>query len=350
MSKVLLLTGGAGFIGHHTVEHILKNTDWKIVILDRLSYAGNLNRLSDIDVWDQERGRVQIVFHDFRAPISPSIEGMIKQNGKIDYIVHMGAETHVDRSIENPYPFLLSNVVGTVNMLEFAKRVEPDIYIQVSTDEVYGPTASMLSIPHSEQARHNPGNPYAASKAAAEDFCNAYRNTYGMRICVTNTMNNFGERQDREKFVPKTINAILKGEPIIVHVRQDSNDGTIFDTSSRCWLHARNHADALLYILERNSAAQYKYNIAGERADVYSMVVYIAAAVCETGKISKSIEEILQTVQFSDYHSFRPGHDMHYGLSGDLLARFGWKPPVEFLPSLYKTVEWYIQHADKWLV
>jgi dTDP-glucose 4,6-dehydratase len=330
----LLLTGGAGFIGHHTIEHILKNTDWEIVVMDRLTYAGNLNFLTDLEIWAKEGHRVSFVYHDFRSPIS---ETTIELIGPIDYIIHMGAESHVDRSIIDPIPFAESNVIGTVNLLNYAKEVKPKKFIYVSTDEVYGPAHrgpdGELHL-HREGEPHNPSNPYSASKSGAEAFCLAFFNTYGLPIIISNTMNNFGQRQNREKFVPKAINAAINGTPLILHCKKI--DGVIVDVSSRCWLHARNHADGLLFLL-RNGIPGEKYNITGEWASVADIADKVSIVV------GKPIIEM-----FEDFHSFRPGHDMHYGLDGTKMKNMGWVPPFNLDDSLERTVRWSMEHP-KWL-
>lgn len=330
MRKTVLLTGGAGFIGHHCVEHILKNTDWNVIILDRLTYAGNLNRLTQIDIWEKEHRRVRFVYHDLTAPISEMTNAII---GSVDYIIHLAAESHVDRSIKYPRPFAESNVLGTVTMLDYAKLVGCEKMIYVSTDEVYGPAIDGHL--HTEGEPHRPSNPYAASKSGAEAFCFAYWNTYNLPIVVSNTMNNFGQRQDIEKFVPKTLRAILRGEKVTLHCKKD-NEGHILDVSSRCWLHARNHADALLFLLKNGCVGEH-YNVVGKLADVGSVANMIARIA---GK------ELFP--DWVDFHSFRPGHDMHYGLNGRKLGQMGWKPPVDFEDSLAHTVEWTIGHPE-WL-
>lgn len=333
--KTVLLTGGAGFIGHHTVEHILKNTDWRIVIMDRLSYAGNLNRLTDMDIWETEGKRCKFIYHDFRAILERTIINLMP---RIDYIIHMGAETHVDRSITDPMPFVTSNVVGTVNMLNLGRSLGVNKFILVSTDEVYGPVPKMIDglMLHVEGDPHRPGNPYSASKAAAEDFARAYYNTYQLPVIITNTMNNFGERQDPEKFVPRTIHNILTGNDVVIHCKMDA-DGKVIDISSRCWLHARNHADALIYLLEHGDIGG-QYNITGELFTVEYMAQMIA------GFMGKDLHMV-----YEDFHSFRPGHDMHYGLDGTKLELLGWKPPINTMKSLQNTVEWTVKN-NRWLL
>jgi dTDP-glucose 4,6-dehydratase len=324
-----------GFIGSHLCEHLLKNTDWNITGLDRLTYAGDLSRLAAMDCWESEKQRVHFVYHDFRAPISLGVWHHIKSGfGDVDYLIHMGAESHVDRSIADPMPFAESNVIGTVNMLQFAKDAKVPRMIYVSTDEVYGPAIGGHL--HQEGEPHRPGNPYSASKAAAEDFCLAYHNTYGTPVLISNTMNNFGERQDIEKFVPRTLRALLLGQPVTIHVKKNET-GEVVDVSSRCWLHARNHADALLFLLEHGEPGE-RYNVAGVRLDV--------RAIAE--RISKFAGVDNPKFVFEDFHSFRPGHDMHYGLDSFKMTALGWVPPVPLDESLRNTVEWYMAHTD-WL-
>jgi len=659
--KRLLGTGFAGFIGHHTVEHVLKNTDWEIVIMDRLTYSGNLNFLTDLDIWEAERHRVKFVYHDFRAPISETTKMLI---GDIDYIIHMGAESHVDRSIEDPMPFAESNVIGTINMLNYAKEIKPEKFIYISTDEVYGPahyeesnnfkkgiskTPTKLHL-HKEGEPHFPSNPYSASKSGAEAFCYAYWNTYGIPVIITNcfdmetklitpdgvkgfddinegdlvwsydkgklvsteviekvkmpssgemvsiqkekinqvvtpnhrmfvktrhgkpakmselkevlanelkdmarcyvpltaewegdkpesrydfdtkilmslygwyvsegfelpgngvafaagskeqqdeiidllsiigvkgrvngrsvrcynkelkelmvesgkyaenkivpkyvreadkehirifydavikgdgninkrgnatvyytkslklaeqmleigmkigysvrlserytwnpfktkksksyivrfrldtacvereevktikydgdvwcvrtklgkvfvvrdgivslsgqTMNNFGERQNAEKFLPIVMNAAINDAPLTLHCKK-SEAGEIVDISSRCWLHARNHADGILFLLEHGISGEH-YNITGEWGSVKDIADKVASIV------GKPINYV-----FEDFHSFRPGHDMHYGLDGTKMKELGWNPPFNLDESLERTVKWTMEH------
>lgn len=334
MNKTVLLTGGAGFIGAHIVEHILKTTNWNLIILDRLSYAGNLNRLTDIDIWWECQDRVKFYYHDFKSQFNEGkVQQLLQLFGNVDYIIHNGANSHVDKSIEDPYPFVFDNVLGTVNMLELCKSLEYlEKFIYISTDEVFGPAIDRL---HTEDDPHKPSNPYSSSKAAGEDFCVAYHNTYNLPIIITNTMNIIGERQDSEKFVPKTLKSILNNDKVLIHCRKDI-EGNILDISSRCWLHARNQADGLTWLLE-NGIVGESYNIVGEKLNCYELAK----------KIANIIDKPLN-VQFEDFHSFRPGHDMHYGLDGSKLAQLGWVPPYSLDSSLEKTVKWMINNPQ-WL-
>ena len=185
--KRVLITGLAGFIGSHFCEHFLKNTDWDIVGVDCINYAGNLTRLTDMSIWEKEKHRVKFIWHDLRSPISPQIKQEI---GEIDYIIHMAAESHVDNSITDPMKFVMSNVVGTGNMLQYAREL-PNLkrFVYFSTDEVFGPIDVGT---HKENQRHAPGNPYSATKAGAEDLCLAFANTYKLPVVITNTMNVIG--------------------------------------------------------------------------------------------------------------------------------------------------------------
>jgi dTDP-glucose 4,6-dehydratase len=304
----------------------LKNTDAEIIIMDRLTYAGNLNYLTDINGWDKYyKPRVKYFYHDFRAPISITTSHLI---GKLDYIIHMGAESHVDRSISEPMLFAESNVLGTINMLEYAKDIEVEKFIYVSTDEVYGAVAGDGL--HSEGEPHKPSNPYSASKAGAEDFCYAYRNTYDMPIIVTNTMNNFGERQNVEKFVPMVVKNILDKKKVTIHCKIVNDE--VVDISSRCWLHARNHADAILFLLY-SQQTRGQYNVVGEKYSVWQMAELISRL------LDKPI-----SYDYVDFHSFRKGHDMHYGLDGTKLKELGWEAPVNFYDSLDRTIHWMVAH------
>ena len=337
MAKTVLLTGGCGFIGSHTVEHFLKNTDWKIRVLDRLNYAGNQNRLVQMDCWEKEKSRVEFVYHDFRSPFVGKILDQTTQGG-LDYIIHMGAETHVDRSIEDALPFAASNVIGTLNMLELARIAKPEKFIYVSTDEVYGAVDGEQL--HKEGEVHNPSNPYAASKAGAESFCRSFFKTHGVPVVISNTMNNFGERQEVEKFIPKTIRAIHREEIVTLHCKfgklTEIGKRLVMEVSSRCWLHARNHADALLFLLDRGTPGEC-YNVVGEKATVKDIAEKIALF------LNKPLK-----VRFEDFHSTRPGHDMHYGLDGTKMKELGWVPPFNLQESLDHTVTWTMNNKE-WL-
>ena len=250
---MILITGGAGFAGHHVVEHILKNTTHKVVVLDRLSYASNgLERLRDIKVLGNSRLRVLTA--DFTLPLSIGVK---KEIGEPEIIVHMGAETHVDNSIKDARPFVMSNVLGTMNMLEYAREVTPKTFVYFSTDEVFGPAPE--GVAYKEGDRYNCTNPYSASKAGGEQLALSYATAYGLNVLVTHTMNLFGERQNAEKFIPLVMKKVLAGETVIIHA-----DKTKTSAGKRHYIHCRNMADALLFMLQRDWRRDI-INVVGER-------------------------------------------------------------------------------------
>lgn len=327
MRERALVTGGAGFFGHHFVEHLIKETDWDVVVLDKLNYASRgYDRLRDIGVYDDRR--IHRFAHDFTLPI---VDGLAHEIGKINYIFHIGAETHVDNSISNPEPFIMSNVVGTFRMLEYARTQQRlDWLVYFSTDEVFGPAPRMTN--YKEWDRYNSTNPYSATKAAGEELCLAWANTFRVPVKITHCMNLIGERQHGEKFVPGTIRKILKGETVIIH-----SDPTRTRAGSRFYLHARNAADAVLFVLN-DPADREKYNIVGQQE-------------IDNLTLAKLIAEILGKplkYEMVDFHSSRPGHDLRYGLDGSKLRSLGWEPPVSFMDSLEKTVMWFKDHPE-WL-
>lgn len=322
----VLITGGAGFIGHHVVEHLLIHTDWEIVCLDRLDTSGNLNRLDQVLRERTDKARVRMVFHDLRAAIA---EQLAKQIGPIDAIFHIAAGTHVDRSIECPMEFVLDNVVATCNILDYARTLTLDKFFYFSTDEVFGPC---LTGAYKEWDRYRSGNPYAATKAGAEELCVAYHNTYGLPIIITHCMNVFGERQHPEKYIPSTIRRTRDGQIVLIHA-----DPTRTQAGSRFYIHARNVAAAMSFLFERGTIGE-KYNIVGEReVDNLEMAQFIAAAVGRP-----------LNYKLIDFHSSRPGHDLRYGLDGSKMVELGWKLPVNFESSLQRTVQWTLNHPE-WL-
>ena len=326
--KTILVTGGAGFVGHHCVEHILKNTDWKILVIDSLNYAGNLNRITEIESFDP--ARVKFIWHDLQAPISGMTHNMI---GKLDYLVHFAAESHVDKSLENSIPFVGSNVMGTANLLEYLKHNQPQCRTVIfSTDEVFG--AAPEGVYYKEDDRFRPSNPYAASKAGEEMIAFSFAHAFGLPIFTTRSMNIIGERQHPEKFLPKIIRSVLNGQKIMLHGLGSD------DQSSRCWIHARNVADGVMFLLDRGEKEQF-YHIVGEERSVLEIANWVSQAV--NGK-----DLPLDQIEWVASHTARPGHDKRYALSGEKMAAMGWKPPVDLEQSIKKTVEWTLKNP-KWL-
>lgn len=342
----VLITGAAGFFGSHLVEHLLRNTDWELVLLDKLAYASNgMSRLRDIKVFDQQKNRVSMYCIDVSYPISTGVE---KEIGAVDYIVHLAAETHVDRSIEDPRPFVQSNVVGTMEMLQLARKMNGRLkgYLQFSTDEVFGPCFEGAPA-FKEWARYNPTNPYSACKAAADMLCLAWANTYGIPLIITHCMNIFGERQHPEKFIPMVVRKILRSETIYVHT-----DPSRTKAGSRAYIHGRNVATAVQFILENVKTPlglklKEKYNIVGEKEiDNLALATMIHSIMEET--VNRKLDFKVEMV---DFHSSRPGHDLRYALDGRKLADLGWEPPKTFEDSLRKTVEWMVNPGNiSWLM
>ena len=327
----ILITGGCGFIGHHFVEHIYKNTKWDIIIIDKLSYASNgFERLRDTETLTDKR--IKVFTSDLILPLS---EGLIKEIGTdVDYIVHMAAETHVDNSIKDPKLFINNNIKSTVNLLEYARNYLPNlkIFFYFSTDEVFGP--ALGDTLYKEWDRHKPTNPYSASKSAAEQICISYENTYKTPLMIVNVMNAFGERQHVEKFIPLCIKKIMNNEKIYIHSYPDKQTA-----GTRFYIHGRNIAAAVLFLIQNGTIGE-KYNISGEReVSNLEMAQMIAKCMNKTNDLN---------YELIDFHSSRPGHDLRYGLDGTKLFEMGFKLPLNFEESLKKTVEWTLQNT-KWL-
>lgn len=336
--KRVLVTGGAGFIAHHLVSQILKTTDWEIVTLDRLDFSGNLNRLHDIlqDFSEKDKSRVKVVFHDLKAAINPLIASDI---GKVDYILHLAAGSHVDRSIEYPLEFVMDNVVATCNILDFARNLDHlERFVYFSTDEVFGPAPN--GIKYEENDRYNSTNPYSASKAGGEELAVAFENTYKLPVYITHTMNVFGQRQHPEKYIPMCIRKIRDGESITIH-----SDPTKTIPGSRHYIHAEDVSDALLFLLNQPTISEKnwgdakcpKFNIVGaEELNNLELAQIIADA---QGKELK--------YQMIDFHSARPGHDLRYALSGEKMKKMGWVPQ-DIRSRIAEVVSWTLAN-ERWI-
>jgi len=326
----ILITGGCGFVGHHCVEAVLKNTDWEILALDRLDISGSLEKLRDIEIWEKEKHRVKFVWWDLKSELNDYVK---KDIGEVDYIWHLAAASHVDRSIADPLSFVMDNVVGTVNLLNFARQLKNlQMMIYFSTDEVFGPAPE--GVLYKEWDRYRSGNPYAATKAGAEELCVAFHNTYKLPVLITHTMNIFGERQHPEKFIPLVIKKILKGETVIVHA-----DKTKTKPGSRFWIHARNVCNALFFLIEKGQIGD-KYNIVGEKElNNLELAQFIAKVL---GKELK--------YEMVNWHASRPGHDLRYSLDGTKLKEMGFVLPKTFEESLEKTIKWMADEKNiRWL-
>ena len=332
MTARVLLTGAGGLAGHHCLEHLLVNTDWEIVCTDSFRHKGKTDRIAGVlDAHPGERHRVSVLTHDLTAPFSPQ---MGRRTGRIDYLLAYASESHVDRSITDPVPFVVNNVQVALNTLEYARAAKPAAVVLVSTDEVYGPYEDA---PFHEWAPVIPSNPYSASKAAQEAIAVSYWRTYDVPVIIANSMNVIGERQDPEKFIPKVIRACLAGEEVVIH-------GSSGNIGTRHYMHARNLADAILFLLAKlppqhsgDVARPDRYNIAPPDRIGNLDLAQMIAGIC-----GKPLRWRL------DNGTHRPGHDLHYGLNSAKIRSYGWEPPVPFAESLEKTVRWTLAHKE-WL-
>lgn len=339
MSKKILITGGAGFIAHHLIDKILKTTDWEIVTLDRLDFSGNLNRLHEV-VSDQNeinKKRIKFIYHDLKAEINPEIQTLI---GDVDYIAHLAAGSHVDRSISHPLEFVMDNVVGTAHILDYARKLNKlDMFAYFSTDEVFGPAPKGVN--YKENDRYNSTNPYSASKAGGEELVVAYQNTYQLPCFITHTMNVFGERQNVEKYIPLVIKKVRDNELVTVHANREKTVA-----GSRHYIHAADVAEALLFLYDYDinllkpdstGAKCQKFNIVGkDEIDNLELAQFIAKAQ------SKDLN-----YEMVDFHSSRPGHDLRYALDGTKMKSLGWEPQSAY-DRLEPVVHWTLKN-DRWL-
>ena len=339
MSKKILITGGAGFIAHHVIDKILSKTDWEIITLDRLDFSGNLNRLNEVvtSYPENERKRVRVIHHDLKAELNPEIIASI---GKVDYISHLAAGSHVDRSITYPLEFVMDNVVGTAHILDYARKLDNlERFAYFSTDEVFGPAP--IGVNYKENDRYNSTNPYSATKAGAEELVVAYENTYGLPSLITHTMNVFGERQNPEKYIPMVIKKVRDSENVTVHANTEK---TI--AGSRHYIHAEDVAEALLFLYNYDIASMkpdetgakcHKFNIVGkDEIDNPELAQFIAKTQNKELKY-----------EMVDFHSQRPGHDLRYALDGSKMANMGWTPESAF-HRLENTIKWTLEN-ERWL-
>ena len=341
MSKTVLVTGGAGFVAHHVIHHLLKSTDWNIVSLDRLDFSGNLNRLSDMmnDFDDATKKRVRIVFHDLRAELNPMVRRDI---GQVDYVLHLAAGSHVDRSIEYPMEFVWDNVVGTGHILEYARGLDSlERFIYFSTDEVFGPAPNGVN--YGERDRYNSSNPYSATKAGGEELAVAFENTYKMPIYVTHTMNVFGQRQHPEKYIPMCIRKVNDGDTITIH-----SDATRTIPGSRHYIHAADVADAMLFLLQLDPNVKLVEDYGGAKCPKFNLVGAEEINNLQLAQLIADVQGKPLHYDMVDFHSSRPGHDLRYSLSGEYMKSLGWTPRVALSERIGQVVEWTLAN-ERWL-
>lgn len=335
MTRVFI-TGAGGAIGMHMVAHIMHNMDWEVVCTDSFKHKGYFDRLTEVCKDHPEwKKRIHIITHDLNAPFT---EREIKSFGKIHYIINLASISDVQASIDDPVPTVRNNIELMLNMLEMARVVKPKTFLHFSTDEVYGPVPKD-SKGHEEWSPIIPSNPYSASKAAQEAIGIAWWRSFGVPLIITNTMNNFGETQAPSKY-PSMIQRKIKNEETIdIHVSATEEVGT------RYYIHSRNVADAVLYILNNLPAHPHepgfidkpdRYNIVGDKQVSNADLVLIISRLM--GKEAK--------FRFVNFHEGNPGHDLHYGLDGRKLLRAGWTSPVSFEESLKNVIEWQEKHPE----
>ncbi len=311
----VLITGGAGFMGSNFIRYALKeHPDWYITNFDKLTYAGNLDNLQDI----QKNPRYEFVKGDIAD--DRFVNDVMR--GK-NLVVNFAAETHVDRSILDPKTFIQTDVVGTYTLLEASKTHKVGLYVQVSTDEVYG---SLLNGKFTEQSPFEPNSPYAASKAAGDHLCRAYTVTYKMPIIITHSVNFYGPYQYPEKVIPLFITNLLEGKKVPLY-----GDGS----NRREWIYMEDYCSGLNTIIKKGSPGE-TYNISSGHE--ISNLELTKKLLDLLAKDASSIESV----------SDRPGHDFRYALDSSKLQKLGWSPSYSFDQGLKQTVDWYIQNERWW--
>jgi dTDP-glucose 4,6-dehydratase len=328
----ILITGGAGFIGSHVVRRFVNNyPNYNIYNLDKLTYAGNLENLKDIE------NAKNYTF--LRADIQDfaNLEKIFAEH-KIDHVIHLAAESHVDRSISNPLEFVLTNVVGTVNLLNAAKNAWKDNldshrFYHVSTDEVYGALGETGFF--TEETSYDPHSPYSASKASSDHFVRAYHDTFGMQIVVSNCSNNYGSHHFPEKLIPLCIHNIKNNKPLPIY-----GDGKY----TRDWLFVEDHARAIDDVFHKGVNGQ-TYNIGGFNEWQNIDLVKLLCKIMD----EKLVRDAGTSEKLITFVKDRPGHDLRYAIDATKIEReLGWRPSVTFEQGLEKTVGWYLEN-EEWL-
>ncbi|MFC4872493.1 dTDP-glucose 4,6-dehydratase [Negadavirga shengliensis] len=331
MQKSILITGGAGFIGSHVVRlFVNKYPDYRIVNLDSLTYAGNLENLKDID---------QAANYHF-SKVDIAHEELLKEvfnDYQVTEVIHLAAESHVDRSISDPLAFVKTNVIGTVNLLnvarEFWKDKQNHLFYHVSTDEVYGSLDEGGYF--TEKTPYDPQSPYSASKASSDHFVRAYANTYGLKTVISNCSNNYGPNQFPEKLIPLCIHNIKNNKPLPVYGKGEN---------VRDWLYVEDHARAIDLIFHQGKPGA-TYNVGGFNEWKNIDIVRLLCKIMDK-KLGRKPGESADLITFV---KDRAGHDLRYAIDADNIKNeLGWEPSLTFETGIEKTVDWYLNNQD-WL-
>ncbi len=330
--KKILITGGAGFIGSHVIRLFVKEyPDYVIFNLDKLSYAGNLENLTDIEDYNN--------YHFLKADITNSdqIQDLFNKH-EFDTVIHLAAESHVDRSITSPMEFIYTNVVGTANLLNAARSIwkdnpEKKLFYHISTDEVYGSLGDEGYF--TESTPYDPKSPYSASKAGSDHLVRAYYNTFKMPVIISNCSNNYGPNQFPEKLIPLAINNIKNMRPIPVYGKGEN---------IRDWLFVIDHARAIHEIFQKGRIGE-TYNIGGNNEWKNIDLIRLLCRIMDK-KLNRKEGTSESLISFV---KDRAGHDLRYAIdSSKLQSELGWQPSLKFEEGLEKTVDWYLEN-DKWV-
>ena len=318
--KRILITGGGGFIGHHFTDHILRNTDWDIVVM----WKSNKKKVEDLESYKENKNRVTF----WHVDLSNGVDSPV---GNLDYIVHFASEVNVDRSLINCISFVKSNVLGTAYLLEWIKEYYSDTKTCIfTTDEVLG--AAPEGVYYTENTIRRPSNPYAATKGSMELLAYSFAHSFGLPIFMVRSMNFFGERQDQDKFIPRVVKSTLENKEIILHGKDKNN------VASRHWIYVKDVVEGVFFLLDK-AAPNEVYHVVGKEMDVYHLARLVYKAI--------KGEDLPQgKIKFVDFHSARPGHDKRYSLSGKKLKKMGWVPRFNLEEDIQKVAIWFAKNQE----